>query len=229
MEIIKIYQGNVVNARELHKFLEVKTVFADWIKRMINYGFEEGSDYSTILKKENRQTLKEYYLTIGAAKEIAMIQRSEKGRQARKYFLECERTLIQLKENKRLATFLKLETTKDRLLKNIEGIGGDHDDFIQIDYTGRKVLFNGKPIPDEQLPLILLKGRDFATEMTNEQFKEEDLTLDDVEKLNEHHHQEVREMLIENIRKTPESIKPEQDIKKLQNGGDGETEGEQET
>lgn len=233
MEIIKIYQGSLVDARELHQFLESRQDFSTWIKsRIKKYDFIENEDYSLAPQNYGAswggQNKIDYLLTLTMAKELAMVENTEKGKQARRYFIECEKTLVQLRNNKRLTTFFKLEATKERLLKNIKGIGGNHDDFIQIDYTGRKILFNGKPIPDEQLPLILLKGRDFATEMTNEQFKEDDLTLDDVEKLNEHHHQEVREMLIENIRKTPESIKPEKDIKKLQQGED-ENEGEQET
>lgn len=95
-ELIKVTEekGNqLVNARDLHLFLEVKTSFADWIKRMLEYGFEENEDYSTNLKKENRQTLKEYALTLDTAKEISMLQRSDKGKQARKYFIDCEKKM----------------------------------------------------------------------------------------------------------------------------------------
>jgi anti-repressor protein len=55
MELIKIYQGNFVNARELHEFLEVKTPFNKWIKRMLEYGFKENIDYLTLDKKVQRQ------------------------------------------------------------------------------------------------------------------------------------------------------------------------------
>ena len=89
----------LVNARELHTFLDIETKFKDWILRMLDYGFEENLDY---LMLKNEQALeaerarKDYYLTINCAKEIAMIQRTDKGKKARQYFLECER---KLKEN----------------------------------------------------------------------------------------------------------------------------------
>jgi len=97
-ELIKVTEKDgkqVVSARELHGFLEVETKFADWIKRMIEYGFFENEDYVTVLKKENRKTFKEYAITLEMAKEISMIQRSDKGKQARLYFIECEKKLTQ--------------------------------------------------------------------------------------------------------------------------------------
>ena len=88
---------NSVSARELHSFLEVGTEFSHWIKRMCEYGFTENDDFLTIVKKDGRQILKEYIISIDMAKEISMLQRSDKGKEARKYFIECEK---QLKENK---------------------------------------------------------------------------------------------------------------------------------
>lgn len=88
-------QGSrVVSARELYDFLEIKANFADWCKRMFEYGFEEGRDFITILGKSlgGRPSI-EHVLTLDTAKEIAMLQRSDKGKQARQYFIECERQL----------------------------------------------------------------------------------------------------------------------------------------
>lgn len=102
-ELIPIIRDNhrgLVNARELHAFLEVNSLFAHWIKRMLAYGFEENSDYTTIAKKNNRQILKEYILTLDTAKEIAMIQRTPKGKQARQYFLACEKALLESQKPK---------------------------------------------------------------------------------------------------------------------------------
>lgn len=89
-----------VSARELYEFLEVDTHFKDWIKRMVDYlELEINVDYIVSLKNEQNSILsggrpsKEYFLTIDAAKEISMLQRSEKGKEARKYFIECERKL----------------------------------------------------------------------------------------------------------------------------------------
>lgn len=99
MELIKITEQNgeqVVSARELHQFLEIDTRFNDWILRMFEYGFEENIDF-ILLKKENNKVSKSnpinYALKLDMAKEIAMLQRSKKGKQARQYFIECEKKL----------------------------------------------------------------------------------------------------------------------------------------
>jgi phage anti-repressor protein len=80
---------------------ESKQEFANWIKDLIaDYGFVEGVDFLTNLSKSTggRQAI-EYTLTMDMAKEISMVQRSEKGRQARRYFIECEKRLRHLSEN----------------------------------------------------------------------------------------------------------------------------------
>ena len=88
-----------VNARELHAFLESKQQFADWIKNRIEkYEFVENSDYTLLHKKmkANNATMIEYYITLDMAKELAMVERNEKGKQARRYFIECEKQLKQV-------------------------------------------------------------------------------------------------------------------------------------
>lgn len=102
-ELIKITQdenGNsVVSGRDLHDFLEVQTKYLDWFNRMIEYGFTENVDFSTInelsQKKEGSRFVKRnivnHALTLDMAKEISMIQRTEKGKQARQYFIEVEK------------------------------------------------------------------------------------------------------------------------------------------
>ena len=98
-ELIKIEERNgeqLVSARELHKFLEVKTRFDKWFNRMCEYGFIENIDYIAIGQKRptaqgNKTTYMDYLLKISMAKELSMIQRNEKGKQARLYFIECER------------------------------------------------------------------------------------------------------------------------------------------
>jgi phage anti-repressor protein len=88
-------QGSrVVSARELYDFLEIKRDFSNWCKQMFEYGFDEGKDFTPILAKSigGRPSI-EYVLTLDTAKEIAMLQRSDKGKQARQYFIECERQL----------------------------------------------------------------------------------------------------------------------------------------
>ncbi|WP_128547209.1 antA/AntB antirepressor family protein [Larkinella soli] len=87
----------VVSARDLHTFLEDKQKFADWIKKRIQkYELVEGEDYLTFsLNSENGGRSIEYALTVEAAKELAMVQGNEKGKQARRYFIECEKRLQQ--------------------------------------------------------------------------------------------------------------------------------------
>ena len=87
-----------VNARELHAFLESKQDFSTWIKNRINeYGFIENQDFAVSHKKmENPQGGRpsiEYYISLDMAKELSMVERNEKGKQARQYFIECERKL----------------------------------------------------------------------------------------------------------------------------------------
>ena len=97
-ELIKIEERNgeqLVSARELHKFLEVKTRFDIWFDRMCEYGFAENIDFIAYVQKSthanNREyTQTDYLLKISMAKEISMIQRNEKGKQAREYFIKCE-------------------------------------------------------------------------------------------------------------------------------------------
>jgi len=220
MSLIKIYKGNLVDARELHEFLGSKRQFANWIKsRIQRYGFKEGFDYTSFNKNVKRATgsskTTEYVLTLNMAKELAMVENNEKGREARIYFIEAEETLNKLKQNKRLEAFTKLENTKAKLFNSVLGVGGDETDFIQIDFSGRKILFNGKPVEDEKLPTLLLMARGFATEITNEGFKDGLVDLSEAEELNKAAHNEVRQTIINNTKKKPEQFEIEKDINLL--------------
>lgn len=88
------YDGDepTVSARELHRGLEIKSKYADWFKNMSAYGFTENIDYFTISKNlENGGRTIEHEISVDMAKQICMIQRSEKGRQYRQYFLDLEK------------------------------------------------------------------------------------------------------------------------------------------
>lgn len=91
-------QVNTVNARELHKQLQVVTKFAEWIKNRIKkYGFIENQDFVTVSKfLENGGRSIEYFITIDMAKELCMVENNEQGRIARQYFIEKEKELRQL-------------------------------------------------------------------------------------------------------------------------------------
>lgn len=80
-----------VSGRELHDFLEVTTRYNDWFNRMTEYGFTEGEDYYSFLSNRSDglagKPRTDHQLTIPMAKELCMIQRNERGKQARQYFL----------------------------------------------------------------------------------------------------------------------------------------------
>ena len=96
-EIIKINSNNTVSGRELHKFLEIGTRFDKWFIRMCEYGFNENDDFIRVAQKcptlGGTQTIIDYAITLDMAKEISMLQRTEKGKQARTYFINCEKKL----------------------------------------------------------------------------------------------------------------------------------------
>ena len=102
-ELISITTNEVgeptVLGRDLHEFLGVTTRYNDWFPRMVEYGFTEGKDFN-LLKNEqvrfegNREVTRElidHLLTIDMAKELAMIQRTDRGKQARQYFIQVEK------------------------------------------------------------------------------------------------------------------------------------------
>lgn len=84
-----------VSARELHEGLEIGTRFNDWFLRMVEYGFSEGKDFYSKMSKTPESTggrpATDYDVTVDMAKQICMIQRTDKGRQYREYFLELEK------------------------------------------------------------------------------------------------------------------------------------------
>lgn len=82
----------VVSGRDLHKVLEIKTAYKDWFPRMAEYGFEEGQDFSSFLSKSTGgRPSQDHVLKLDMAKEIAMLQRNEKSKQVRKYFIQVEK------------------------------------------------------------------------------------------------------------------------------------------
>ncbi|EET8461178.1 phage antirepressor Ant [Escherichia coli] len=104
-QLIPVFNGTIsnettllVSARDLHTFLDVGKRFASWIvERIAEYGFVENQDFmiiSQVREKIGRgRPAKDYHLTLDTAKELAMVERNEKGRQIRRYFIECEKKL----------------------------------------------------------------------------------------------------------------------------------------
>ncbi len=107
IQLIPVFNGTIsnettllCNARDLHAFLEVGKDFSTWIRiRISEYEFTENQDFILLPKTgEQRKgrgghNRKDYHLTLDTAKELAMVERNEKGRQIRRYFIECEKKL----------------------------------------------------------------------------------------------------------------------------------------
>ncbi|ATV35416.1 phage antirepressor KilAC domain-containing protein [Fusobacterium pseudoperiodonticum] len=98
-ELIKIEVKDgqqLVSGRELHEFLEIKTPYTQWFERMCEYGFIENTDYILVSQKSESSNItgvkivQDHLVTLNMAKEISMLQRNEKGKLARQYFIKCE-------------------------------------------------------------------------------------------------------------------------------------------
>lgn len=86
------------NAETLFKFLVVNSKFADWIKnRIAQYGFIENQDYIVKTTYTGRRPRKEYFVTLDMAKELCMVENNDKGKEARRYFIKCEKELQAIK------------------------------------------------------------------------------------------------------------------------------------
>lgn len=95
-ELLKVDTSNAeritVSARDLHKALEVSTDFNHWFTRMCEYGFESQKDFTTFLSESTGgRPSQDAQITVDMAKEIAMLQRTEKGKEVRKYFIQIEK------------------------------------------------------------------------------------------------------------------------------------------
>ena len=110
----------VVSARDLHRALEIKTVFRQWFPRMCEYGFSEGTDYEKVYQKcdgsRTGQMEVDYLISTDMAKHICMIQRTKKGMMYRQYFLELEKAWN--KPEQVMARALQIANRQIRELQN---------------------------------------------------------------------------------------------------------------
>lgn len=114
----------LVNARELHERLQISTAFTKWIQRRIeDYNFAENLDFIETVKFDRVERgflgsreieIKDYHITLDMAKELCMLERSELGRQARRYFINME------KQSKQLALQLQEQVKRTYLAENPE-------------------------------------------------------------------------------------------------------------
>ena len=128
-ELIPIHSNNgaqAVMGRDLHAFLEVGRDYTNWFKQMVGYGFIEGQDFTPDLAKSTGgRPRSDHIVSLDMAKEISMIQRTEKGKQARQYFIECERRAkepAQLSPEELMARAIKVA---DSTIKELEAKTAD--------------------------------------------------------------------------------------------------------
>ena len=147
-ELIKVNkENNTVSARELHYFLEIGQDFTSWFKRMIDYGFEENKDFTLTKIREGRITKNEYAITLDMAKEISMIQRTEKGKQARQYFIQCEKFIQDSKLTEEFKYYRKTgkiarkdltDTIKEKLQPSNQFVYGNYTELGYLKVFGKK-------------------------------------------------------------------------------------------
>lgn len=108
----------VISARQLHTALGVTDRFSRWFERMLAYGFEENTDYvgCEIFHDLARKKVKDYIIKLDMAKEIAMLQRNEKSKEVRKYFIQVEKDFNS--PEKIMARALLMADKKIKLLEN---------------------------------------------------------------------------------------------------------------
>lgn len=113
-------------------FLEVKTDFTEWCKRMFEYGFEQDKDFTPILgKSTGGRPSTDFALTLPTAKEISMLQRTEKGKEARKYFIACEE--VAKSKSKPMNTLDFLQVTLDAMKVQDQRISSVENKMIEIE------------------------------------------------------------------------------------------------
>ncbi|HED5992618.1 TPA: antA/AntB antirepressor family protein [Campylobacter coli] len=154
---------NSANAREIFCYLNSLQDYSNWIKNRINqYDFIENQDYIIELVYTKGRPRKEYYVTLDMAKELCMVENNEKGRQARRYFIECEKRLKNLEQEKMqklafhqsLGYKSQLKQQKEKYENKIKA--------LQYDLEHKKELsFKRKLSKEELLELRKILARDY--------------------------------------------------------------------
>lgn len=153
-------QEQTVSGRELHAFLEIETRYNDWFGRMLQYGFVEGVDfYSKMSESTGGRPSTDHILKLDMAKELCMLARNEKGKQARQYFLQVERewnspekvmARALMLANKRLAeTSKQLEAAKPKIVF-ADAVSASPTTILVSDLA-KLIKQNGYPIGEKRL------------------------------------------------------------------------------
>ena len=165
MELIKVTTtengSQVVSARELHKFLESKQDFSTWIKARIDkYGFVSEVDFTLHKFMEGKVWKHEYILTLDTAKELAMVEGNEKGKQARRYFIECEKKLREVATKP--MTALELIAAQAQAMVEMEkkmNVMDEKINFIYDKYQNSQKQLSSLPLSDEPIPEQSLRSK----------------------------------------------------------------------
>ncbi|EJO0336061.1 antA/AntB antirepressor family protein [Campylobacter coli] len=155
---------NSVNAREIYKYIKITSNFAEWINRRINhYNFIENQDYIIELVYTKGRPRKEYYVTLDMAKELCMVENNEKGRQARRYFIECEKRLKNLEQEKMQKLAFHQSLGYKSQLKQQKEHYENKIKALQYDLENKKELsFKRKLSKEELLELRKILARDYG-------------------------------------------------------------------
>ncbi|EAI1066632.1 antA/AntB antirepressor family protein [Campylobacter coli] len=155
---------NSANAREIFQFLNSEQEYSNWIKnRISHYDFIENQDYIIELVYTKGRPRKEYYVTLDMAKELCMVENNEKGRQARRYFIECEKRLknIEAEQMQKLA-FRQSLGYKSQLAQQKEKYENKIK-ALKYDLEHKKELsFKRKLSKEELLELRKILARDYG-------------------------------------------------------------------
>lgn len=153
LTIIEENNQQLISGRNLHEFLEVKTEYNKWLGRMIEYGFSENYDFILVSQKRETNNPKnpiteftDHLLTIDMAKELSMIQRSKKGRQARQYFIEIE----------------KAWNTPEMIMERALKIARENVEKLQLENTQQKLIINEMK-PKVDYYDVILQSKELVT------------------------------------------------------------------
>ncbi|EGW7202478.1 phage antirepressor Ant [Campylobacter coli] len=155
---------NSANAREIFQFLNSEQEYANWIKnRISHYNFIENQDYIIELVYTKGRPRKEYYITLDMAKELCMVENNEKGRQARRYFIECEKRLKNLEQEKMQKLAFRQSLGYKSQLKQQKEHYENKIKALQYDLEKKKELsFKRKLSQKELLELRKILARDYG-------------------------------------------------------------------
>lgn len=155
---------NSANAREIFQFLNSEQEYANWIKnRISHYNFIENQDYIIELVYTKGRPRKEYYITLDMAKELCMVENNEKGRQARRYFIECEKRLKNLEQEKMQKLAFRQSLGYKSQLKQQKEHYENKIKALQYDLEHKKELsFKRKLSQKELLELRKILAKDYG-------------------------------------------------------------------